>query len=363
MKDTQAPETIQAASGTGIAQASGGATASVSIGFSADEVERLIARVIEGTTKELPLSAAMVLMRPQLNTEPPVKPEPALKRLLLEQRMEQAFVAGKAVWLRGDEGAGRTELARSATESRTQVQWLDLRANQYLSPELALDLLLQTATAKKVSPPEHALTRTFLVIDNVENAILRPEFEAKIRSLVAKGCDGPPIVLISLHALPRSIAPLFEDIEVKRLDGGEIRELMRLYGAPKGAFQNGLINLVEGVTHGMPDLVALILHDWRSRGWKLDDAAWEELLRSDYASGLRAETQRRLLALEEPASSALLYRMTLFGRDFSEKEVISIAGLEPAIDRAGERLQSLSGRWLHRIKNDRWRTSPLVDEG
>jgi hypothetical protein len=107
-----------------------------------------------------------------------------------------------------------------------------------------------------------------LIIDNVDDAILRPEFEARVRALAAKAADGPSLILISLHPLPRSVAPLFEDIEVKRLDNGEVRQLMRLYGAPKAAFQDGLVNLVEGVTHGMPDLVSLLLRDWHSKNWQ-----------------------------------------------------------------------------------------------
>jgi hypothetical protein len=153
-------------------------------------------------------------------------------------------------------------------------------------------------------------------------------------------------------------------VEVKRFDDKEVLNLMRLYGAPKDAFRDGLLNLVLGVTHGMPDLVALLLKDFQSKNWILDDAAWGDVLRSKYAKDLRAETQRRLLAMQETESRELLYRLTLLNRMFDEKEVVAIAAIEPAINGARERLYTLSGIWLHRVSDDRWRTSPLlVDAG
>jgi len=197
-----------------------------------------------------------------------------------------------------------------------------------------------------------------LILDNVDQALLQPAFLSKLKTLTKS--DLGPLVLVSLHPLPGSVAPLFLDLPVPRLGSVEIREMMRLHGTPLPVLGEGLGNLVEGVTHGMPDLVTLLLKDWRAKGWARDDDAWISLLNSCYAQDLRSETQRRLLALEDTDTCELLYRLTLLGRDFSEQEVVEIAGLVTPIGRAGERLHSVSGRWLHRVRDGRWRTSPLL---
>jgi hypothetical protein len=310
----------------------------------------------------------MVIGAPPLNMESPLPPESALKRTILEQQVEEILASGKGVVICGDVGSGRSELARSVSEAHDQVYWFDLEANPHLSPQAALELflrkvsVLRTPNSESSSNQIDTLKGSLLIIDNVDAAILQPDFEARIRGLAAPGKNGPSIILISLHTLPRSVSPLFENVEVKRFDDKEIHKLMRLYGAPKKAFREGLLNLVLGVTHGMPDLVALLLKDFQSKNWILDDAAWGEVLRSKYAKDRRAETQRRILAMQETESRELLYRLTLLNRVFDEKEVVAIAAIEPAINRARERLYSLSGIWLHRVSDDRWRTSPLLGD-
>lgn len=158
-----------------------------------------------------------------------------------------------------------------------------------------------------------------------------------------------PLVLISLHPLPNSVAPLFDELPVPRLDAEEIKKMMVLYGAPPSRLPAS--PLVEGVTHGMPDLVSLLLKDWQAKGWPFDDDAWISLLNSSFAQDLRAETQRRLLASEDEGTCELLYRLSLLGRDFSEKEAVEIANQPTSVSRAGERLYSVSGRWLHRVRD------------
>src|SRR4030081_3729242 len=110
---THDQDNVQIARGTAIAQATDGATALVSVGFTAAEVQRLLASVMEGMVQGPSASTTMVLAIPQLNLEGPVRPEPVLKRIALESQIEAAFLSLKPVSLRGDVGSGGTELSRS----------------------------------------------------------------------------------------------------------------------------------------------------------------------------------------------------------------------------------------------------------
>src|SRR5581483_8193141 len=356
--------TVQTATGFGIAQATNGGTANVSIGFSPEDVNRLLSAAISQTAYAMPQGASVVLDTPLLNTEAPLRPEQVLRRGKLEEQVMKCLSSGKGVVLRGDFGSGRTELARSVSEGYDRTFWLDLQANTHLSPSLALDLFARKINAEKIGrssrskPKNRKLKKTLIVIDNVEIAVLQPEFDAGLLKLATE--RSLSIILISLHRLPNPVSNLFDCIDVERLSEKEVISLVRLYRAPKEVLTVGLMNLVSGVTHGMPYLVALLLDYWVSKGWATDDDAWLKLLNSDFAADVRAETQRKLLEMLEPLSRELLYRLSLLMSPFNEKDVFKIAAVEPAIDRAQERLHSLSGVWLHRVNDRQWRTSPLL---
>lgn len=214
--------------------------------------------------------------------------------------------------LRGDFGSGRTELARSVSEGYDRAFWLDIQANAHLSPHLALDLFGWKINAKKIGrssrskPKNRKPKKTLIVIDNVEIAVLLPEFDARHQKLTAE--RSLSIILISLHRLPNPLSSFFDCVDVERFSEKEVISLVRLYKAPKEVLTIGLMNLVSGVTHGMPYLVALLLNYWVSKGWATDNDAWLKLLNSDFAADVRSETQRKLLGLMEPTSSELLYR-------------------------------------------------------
>lgn len=357
-------DAVQTATGFGIAQATNGGTANVVIGFSPEDVNRMLSAAISQMASAIPLGASVVLDAPLLNTETPLRPEPMIRRGNLEDRVLKCLSRGKGVVLRGDFGSGRTELARGISERYTRVFWLDLQANTHLFPHLALDLLARKINARKIGrssrskPKNQTPKKTLVVIDNVESAVLQPEFDALLRKLAAE--RSLSILLISLHRLPDPLSSLFESVDVERFSEKEIISLMRLYQPPKEVMTTGLLNLVSGVTHGMPYLVVLLLNYWASKSWATHDDVWVELLNSDFSADVRSETQRKLLRLLEPSSSELLYRLSLLISPFNEKEVFQIAAIEPAIDRAQERLYSLSGVWLHRVNDRQWRTSPLL---
>src|SRR5438045_822163 len=96
--------TKQVATGSAIAQATSGATASVSIGYSAEEVTTLLSTLLAGT-QGLPVGASMVLGPPQITMEAPRRPDVVLRRYLLVGRVEETLAIGKAVVLQGDAGS------------------------------------------------------------------------------------------------------------------------------------------------------------------------------------------------------------------------------------------------------------------
>jgi hypothetical protein len=139
----------QWASGTGIAQASEGATAIVYNGPSVGElVQAISAAMFPGVSG----SNHLLVTVPRLVSTAPVAPSLPLPRRTLILQLTQAIEREHAAVLIGDLGSGRSELARSYAENLQQVFWLDLETNAQLPPSLAMEIFLQSVSG--VTPSE-----------------------------------------------------------------------------------------------------------------------------------------------------------------------------------------------------------------
>ena len=360
--DFQRPK--QWASGTGIAQASEGATAIVYNGPSVSELMQAISSVVFPGASGL---NHLLVAVPQLTTAAPVAPNLPLARKNLLLQLRDALEREHAVVLKGDVGSGRSELARSYTENLPLVFWLDMEANAQLPPSLAIELFLQSFSGVLPSQGTSAFRSdvipksAVLVVENISQAVNDPGFVARLGEIISNAKAKDYFVILStMHPLPNPLKRLVLEVEVELFSDEEVRELLSMHGAPDTIVRSGMNNLVWGLTHGMPDLVDPLLQSLSRRNWRIDGAALDDLLHSNYSSDLRANTQRLLRATETGEMRELLYRLTLLNRAFSDAEAIEIAQIKPCLAKPLELLQSVKGTWLQHAYRDRWRTSPLL---
>jgi hypothetical protein len=247
--------------------------------------------------------------------------------------------------------------------------WLDILANAHVTPSIALDSVITKVLPQAISPQaiDYAdiiaclPVGTALVIENVDCVVSDPAFSTRLSHL-ARAANGSEVVLIcsSIHSLPRQFEGLFDEILVGRYDTEDIEELLQVYGAPTSVntaiFRNSVITL----TQGEPALAAVMMQYLSQRKWRLSDKVWDELLRGNFATDLKAETQRRLLGSERSTTCELLYRLALLNRAFTETEALEIARIEPEVPNALQELNVSYGTWLQKTADARWRTAALI---
>ena len=139
---------------------------------------------------------------------------------------------------------------------------------------------------------------------------------------------------------------------VPEFDEQEKTELFRSLGAPEKMLTKGFVDFAGGITRNHPALLASLGRFLKSRNWRMDDSAWDALLRSTYNQDLKIETEQILKhTVEEEASRSLLYRLTVAMTAFSEEDVTKVAEVEPEIPLPLERFHEAIGSWIL----ERWR--------
>ena len=182
MKSDPASTGAQSASGEYIAQARDGGTASVAVNHYAIHLQSMLPSLLAEANNRDSSIPAFQLALATLNLEAPLMPEVVLHRTLLEDRLHAALSTGRSLNLRGDEGSGRTELARAVTEAMGAVFWLDLDANQHLQPEAAMDLFVASVRASWATtavPSSRAV-----IFDNVDGAVLQISSKTWLKPIV-----------------------------------------------------------------------------------------------------------------------------------------------------------------------------------
>lgn len=284
--------------------------------------------------------------------------------------IERALVKSQPVLLRGEQRSGRSELARAAVETATRLLWLDFDTNSQL-PAVSV---LNAALSSQLVPKQAKAMSDFgqlvdqmpqglvLVLDNIDAAASDPSFASRL-GIIAHAASAAKILLICscIHPLTSTMEALFEVIPVPRYNDGELKEVLKVYGAPASINRPQIRGYVRGLTQGDPELTNLLVQFLARNNWNLnDDEVWTGMLQQTFAEPLKGETQRRLLLTEDSETRTLLYRLVSLMRPFTEKQALQIARIEPEIPRVTERLAALYGRWLQNAGEKEWRTSPLL---
>jgi hypothetical protein len=365
----------QKAFGSNIAQATGGATATViNVTIDADtspEAAAHIIRQIEAATGVDRLPAPAFSLNDELIVVgPPVAPDPRIRREALATAIEQALAKSRPVLLRGEQRSGRSELARATVETAMPLLWLDFSANS----QLPAGSVLNSAISSQMVPKRGKAAKNFerlvdqmaeglvLVLDNIDAPMNDPSFAQRL-GILARAASAAKFVLICtcIHPLTATLEAQFEVIPVPRYNDSDVEETLQVYGAPASIRRPQFQGYVRGLTQGEPELTNLLVQFLARNNWKLnDDEVWAGMLQQTFAEPLKGETQRRLLQTEVEPARTLLYRLTSLMRPFTEKQALQIARVEPEIPQAAERLATLYGRWLQNAGGKEWRTSPLL---
>lgn len=153
----------------------------------------------------------------------------------------------------------------------------------------------------------------------------------------------------SYLALP---APPFTDEEA--------RDLFQRHGGPDAWLREGAVSLVNAAAGGHPTLLIAGLRYLQSRDWRIDHAAFLNLIRGDPTGDVRRETVQRFVQLVADGEARdLLYRANIAMTPMSEGDVLRLAAVDKRIARPSERLHALMDVCIQRAPGGGLRVSPL----
>ena len=113
--------------------------------------------------------------------------------------------------------------------------------------------------------------------------------------------------------------------------------------------------------HGHPILLVAIANYLREKNWRFATEEIDELVQGKHAHAIAGETLTRLVnSVADEQSRNLLYRLKLVIGEFSSGEIDAVASVVPEIDRALERLRSMTGLWVQCESRDRYVLSPPI---
>jgi hypothetical protein len=140
----------------------------------------------------------------------------------------------------------------------------------------------------------------------------------------------------------------------------EAADLFRAYEAPEVLQREGPIRFFNGLAAGHPLLLAAVAEFLAKHDWQHTNQEIESLLQGAHVVDLMPEVVGRLVRTVDIQPRDLLYRLTLPIGAFKHSDVMALAGVEPPIDRPGERLNAILGAWVQRSAGTGLAVSPLV---
>lgn len=210
-------------------------------------------------------------------------------------------------------------------------------------------------------------SQTLIVLDDLPVIISGDELNERLIHL-CQTCHAYDVRLISTghHRLPTTVQQSLHEtllaiVDIPPLTLSETRDILKELGAPVDRLTEAFLKLVNALTHGHPTLLTAYGMHQRSQGWPGGTQWFDDLVHKTYTSELHEQTVRRLLeSVIDRETRELLYRLKLIDSSFSLVEVRTLAGIDPPIPHAVERLQTLRGLWIQGNSTDRLLLSPLI---
>lgn len=282
------------------------------------------------------------------------------------------------VWtaLYGDVQSGKTQLAiQLARDSRSRVVWIRLDGLEPEKESLRIDSSLAFATHELPSSTHEEWygrmccslgKEALIVLDGLSVTAVDRALEERLVLLVesSQRC-GVRLLSTCSRKLPMSLlqqlAGRVTERSVPSFDEQERIELFRLYGAPERMLRKKFLDLVGGITRNHPALLVSVVRYLKSLNWKLDDNAWDALLRSKYDKELKVETEQILKhTVSDQEARSLLYRLTVAMASFTEEDVVKVAAVKPEIRLPLERFHEVLDSWIRKDADGSYRVAPLL---
>ena len=278
--------------------------------------------------------------------------------------------------LHGGPDVGKTQLAVQVAAARIgPVGWVRFHHSQ--QPWHAgrqLDAAMAAVAGWDRPPPRgnwyrdalaNASSGILIVLDDLPRVPGDAPFaEQLIRFGQAAQAAGVRALSTSQFEFPARVRHHFGDGMASRptppLTDGEAGELLRAHGAPDSFLGGRRLSFLNGQAAGHPLLLAATAEFLADRQWRYRDEELDALLRGDHTAAVLPEVIDRLTRTLGDPSRQLLYRLTLPSGSFDRRDLLTLAGVQPAVGRPQEQFNDLLGAWVQRDTDARFTVSPLA---
>ncbi|MBP0021660.1 MAG: hypothetical protein J7647_29405 [Cyanobacteria bacterium SBLK] len=351
-----------------------------------DRVEQGLSQIgeeVRNLAKQYNIDAAIqyTVAQPILDIPPQVdrySPRQETVNSLIEIVLDRTWTA-----IHGSSGSGKTQLAILLARALLEQDfidhsiWIRFRDLTLEQSCIRLDSTFQTIAKLPTSKIDKSWylqicqklgDRSIVILDDLPKFSTENDFSERLIQFT-KVCQLTGVRLLSTspyELLPRIKSNLGDNlvqaIAVPLLKPIEAQEIFNAYDAPI-SLTIEQVKPLNSIAQQNPSLLVAIARYLHQKNWKFTIDTLEQLFKSKHTFGLDDETFDRILeSIQNPQSQELLYRLSLIIGDFSFDDVQTIASVEPSILRPRQHFKDLTGLWIQKDTENRFRVSPLIKQ-
>jgi hypothetical protein len=331
---------------------------------------------IRNRTSSLEERASLSAFRtlPRASIDRPALVAPILQRAATVETVGKHLVDAIWVSIKGEPGAGKTQLCVLATEATSSnTIWINLRG---YSPEIACDVIDQVVESASGLGFHVILGRWYqdatsrlgpgkvFVLDDLPRVTPGGALSGRLDDLTsAARANGQRVLSTSYYPLPRHLVESHAAVEISspRFSSAEIVELLRVSGAPSTFAADKVVDLLLTLTGGLPVLVAAAARLLVTSNWKFDSTTFESLFGGKFATGEKTDATAIIEStVPDERARDLLYRLTCVVGPIAKRQIEQISKVPEKIHLAIEKLNQLLGLWVQPYAEETFQLSPLV---
>jgi len=288
----------------------------------------------------------------------PRPPEPLLRRPEFTQRLEELVTHRKVVLLTGTVHKGKTTVAQLVSSKLCpEAWWVNLtgrRFDQVDNVLLALAGQIEKGDCPSlividdldISPAAHRVYR-----DSLSLVLHRASTTGRGILLTAQGGSNDSAVVQDFNNVELLDVPELssDDTEALCIEHGCPHEIATLWGS-----------LVTAWTRGHPKLVQVRLAELAARNWP-SPSVTDLTTQSSTVTSVR-QMARQLLSDSAPGPIAeFVYLVSECSVPMHRSVAIRLAEAVEGLTNGGDVLDNLTGKWLERLEDQRFRTTALLN--
>ena len=281
-----------------------------------------------------------------------------IRRVEIERRLKNAIEKEGIAILTGSKGLGKSVTSQSFARSQYNEFYIVECDN---SSSSRIRHIMNTVVREVTD-----FLGSILILENF-NAIEDSDLQLFLEYVITELRKSNVHVLITCHAQPppTTLISLGIDkqavVKCHHFSGDEIKSLIGEYSSDAEGWS---ISIYIRSGSGHPTIAHGLVASLANRNWPENEKTLidnPDLSIQGYGRE-RALLRKRIVSELPSEERDLLYRLSLIIGPFNRPLALALSQIEPALTRAGECIDHLTGPWIEELSGSRYRVSSLVSD-